>query len=94
MNILEGVKPSSSVNPRNTNTKFIIKSKPSTKENKTLEHDGEILYANNVDAHQFTTYLVGKSKRLSDYLESMGIFDINIFAEKHLYGNPSIVICY
>lgn len=31
MNILEGVKP---VNLKNTTTKFIIKSKPSSKENK------------------------------------------------------------
>lgn len=31
MNILEGVKPT---NPKQTTTKFIIKSKPSAKENK------------------------------------------------------------
>ena len=72
MNILEGVKPNNS-HKNTTNTKFIIKSKPSTKENKgTIEQDNDI-YANNVDVHQFITYMVSKSKHLEDFLYSKGI---------------------
>lgn len=89
MNILEGVKPSG--NPKTNNTKFIIKSKPSAKENKTLEPDNEVIYATNGDAHQFLTYLVSKSRRLADFLEEKSI-DSNEFSEKHLYANPAIVI--
>ena len=92
MNILEGVKPTNS-HKNTTNTKFIIKSKPSTKENRaTIEQQDTDIYANNTDVHQFIAYMVSKSKHLEDFLLSKGIEDHPEFAEKHLFNNPSIVL--
>lgn len=77
MNILEGIKPSSQpttpspLQPqKQTSTKFIIKSKPSMKQNKQVCIDNDPVeassnYASNQDIHQLITYIVNKSKRLS-----------------------------
>jgi hypothetical protein len=67
MNILEGVK-SSNPRPTITSGKFIIKSKPSVKENRSHEFENESPYASNQDVHQLITYIIGKSRKLSELL--------------------------
>lgn len=95
MNILEGIKatnPKQSTQSNQTQTKFIIKSKPSLHGNRENEaSQGELLVATKQDVHQLITYLITKSKKYQDLLEAKGIEDEQAFAEKHLYENPCMV---
>lgn len=83
MNILQGIKPTQVQSPsplqtqKQPSTKFIIKSKPSIKQNKQgqFQNDHPIqqssstsLYATNQDIHQFITYMINKSKRLTELM--------------------------
>ena len=90
MSILEGVRPSKTMN----GTKFIIKSKPSLKEKPNVEPEQEVLSATDHDVQLFLSYMISKSKRFKDILESKNITDETYFCDNHLYRNPCIVRCY
>jgi hypothetical protein len=71
MSILEGVR---AANIKADKARFVIKSKPTSKENKDEFHD-ENACSNDAEASLFIEYMITKSERLKELIIKKNIFN-------------------
>lgn len=91
INMAECIKP----NKTQLNTKFIIKAKPSSShKHSEAETDTPLPLPTDQEIHQFINYMITKSKKYKELLESNKITDDMLFSDKHLYSNKYIVLLF
>jgi hypothetical protein len=89
MNILEGVK---ACNYRHDKPRFVIKPKVSPKDREeVLTDQGN---ASDADVILFIEYMIGKSARLRELVESRAIYNEESFYEKHLLSSVCLVVIF